>query len=104
MEILENYNRSTNVRRHRMSTPIALRLKERHFPSQFEDKSHKPNCIVCSILPSQCKKEGKGYCKRKQTTFICSDCPGEPPLCVVGCFKVYHTRKNYKKYCECRPT
>ena len=103
IEMLENYNRSTNtrIRGHRMSTPTALRLKERHFPSQFENKSHKPNCAVCSILPSQCKKKGKGECKQKQSTYFCSDCPGEPPLCIVDCFKVYHTQKNYKKYCKC---
>lgn len=77
------------------------RLCGRHFPTQFEDKSHKPNCVVCSIMPSSCKKKGKGICKRKQTTFYCPDCCDNPPLCVTPCFRIYHTKQVYKKKCQC---
>lgn len=78
------------------------RLVGRHFPTQFEDKTHKPNCVVCSIMPSSCKKKGKGGCKRKQTTFYCPDCWDTPPLCVTPCFRIYHTQTVYRKMCQCK--
>lgn len=34
----------------------------------------------------QCSLEGK----RKDTTYQCKACPGEPPLCLQDCFKNYH--------------
>lgn len=56
-----------------------------HFIEQFEDKSQKPNCAVCSVLPSACTKKGKGSCKRKQTTYYCKSCPDQPPLISTVC-------------------
>lgn len=31
-----------------------------------------------------------------QTTYYCKTCPGEPSLCPVPCFELYHTRVIYK--------
>lgn len=102
--LLINWDRSAvSVRRGRkISNPLDDRLSGNiHFLGQFEDKSHKPNCAVCSILPSSCTKKGKGACKRKQTTYYCKTCIDQPPLCVIECFEIYHTVKNYKKQCKC---
>ncbi|XP_046666725.1 piggyBac transposable element-derived protein 4-like [Homalodisca vitripennis] len=35
----------------------------------------------------QCLKEGR----RKETVYMCAQCPGEPPLCALGCYK-YHAQ------------
>ncbi|RZF48805.1 hypothetical protein LSTR_LSTR003185 [Laodelphax striatellus] len=72
-----------------------------HVIDQFPDKSHKPNCAVCAIMPSSCKMKGKGACKRKQTTYFCKTCADNPPLCIVPCFKTYHSKRDFKKVCKC---
>ena len=33
---------------------------------------------------------------RRQTSFYCKTCSGEPSLCPVPCFELYHTRLIYK--------
>jgi hypothetical protein len=40
----------------KISTPLDVRLAGRHFPAQYEDKKHKPNCSVCSIMRANCTK------------------------------------------------
>ena len=99
--LLEGY--SLKKRRSFLSgnIPVNTRLTERHFIGKYENKASRPNCSVCSILPSHCAKKGKGTCKRTQTSFFCKDCPNKPPLCITPCFEVYHTVKNYKKQCNC---
>lgn len=99
--LLEGYKGSKTQRRGRYSNPMESRLTERHFPAQYVDKNHKPQCIVCSILPKNCLKKGKGECKRKQTTYFCDQCVEKPPLCIIPCFETYHTFKVYKKRCQC---
>lgn len=63
-----------------------LRLSARHFPALLPATAAKPNptkrCIVCK------KKQ-----KRKESRYICEPC--NVSLCVVPCFEVFHTRKNY---------
>ena len=62
--LLQGYERKRSSKVGRpFTTPLETRLTERHFPGQFADKSHKPNCIVCTVLPSACTKKGKGQCK-----------------------------------------
>ena len=58
------------------------RLTERHFPGQLEK-----SCTVCS------KRKGRG---RKTTTFCCKQC--NPPMCVVPCFELYHTKADPQRY------
>ncbi|XP_046662705.1 piggyBac transposable element-derived protein 4-like [Homalodisca vitripennis] len=36
----------------------------------------------------QCLKEGR----RKETVYMCAQCPGEPPLCALGCYDKYHAQ------------
>lgn len=33
--------------------------------------------------------------KRKETSFVCATCPEKPALCVVSCFKNYHTDPRF---------
>ncbi|KAG5320835.1 PGBD4 protein, partial [Pseudoatta argentina] len=53
-------------------------LSARHFPSKLPSK----RCVVCSNLSS-----------RKITMYICTDCVAS--LCVIPCFRTYHTRTRY---------
>lgn len=94
--LLEEYCRPPPKKKGRICADIVpmTRLSERHFIGLQIDKKHKPNCIVCSIMPYQCKQGGKGKCKRKQTIYICKNCPEQPPLCPVPCFEDYHTKKK----------
>ena len=54
-----------------------------HFPAQFEDKKHRPNCKVCSLVKV-----------RAQTRFYCPVC--NVALCVSTCFRIYHTAENIR--------
>jgi hypothetical protein len=62
-----------------------IRLTERHFPDKLEPTAtwSKPQarCRVCSK---------KGI--RRDVKTFCPDCPNRPGLCVVPCFKLWHTK------------
>ncbi|XP_064629271.1 piggyBac transposable element-derived protein 4-like [Lineus longissimus] len=62
----------------------AKRLQERHFPAEYADKKHRPECAVCSHRPGH----------RHQTYHYCEQC--ELPMCAIGCFKRFHTLFSYK--------
>ena len=51
-------------------------------PTEKKSKPTKP-CRMCS--------EEK---KRKETRYFCPVCPKNPALCVVPCFKTYHTQRQ----------
>ncbi|XP_034419032.1 histone H3.v1-like [Cyclopterus lumpus] len=40
--------------------------------------------------------EQKSGTVRRQTSYYCKTCSGEPSLCPVPCFELYHTRLIYK--------
>lgn len=40
--------------------------------------------------------EQKSKTLRRQTSYYCKTCSGEPSLCPVPCFELYHTRLIYK--------
>lgn len=40
--------------------------------------------------------EEHGEAHRSQTSFYCKTCSGEPSLCPVPCFELFHTRLIYK--------
>lgn len=46
----------------------------------------------------RCEKgcEQKSGTLRKKTSYYCKTCSGEPSLCPVPCFELYHTRLIYK--------
>ncbi|KAJ1092961.1 hypothetical protein NDU88_006071 [Pleurodeles waltl] len=64
------------------------RLKDRHFAEHIPPTAKKnfpaKRCRVCAR---------RGI--RKETRMYCPDCPSKPGLCVGGCFRSYHTQKNY---------
>ena len=64
------------------------RLSERHFPVNISEvvgkRSSGRKCKVCT-------SQGR----RKESSFLCGQCPSKPALCVSPCFQVYHTKKHY---------
>lgn len=40
--------------------------------------------------------EQKRETLRSQTSYYCKTCSGEPSLCPVPCFEIYHTRLIYR--------
>ena len=103
-KLTEGFTRKQKKRAGRKSTGEVLnRLVERHSMldlSLQKGSKYRPNCKVCSII--NCKRKGKeGACKRKQTRFLCKQCPNNPAMCVDPCFGIYHNVKDYKKRCKC---
>ena len=80
-----------NPKPNRRSLPPPARLAERHFPERNEISSAgKPtqlNCSVCSF------KKGNG---RKRTIYSCNEC--KVALCIVPCFRLYHTYIDPARY------
>ena len=60
-----------------------LRLIERHFPDKKNQQlgRKKSKCVVCNI---------NGI--RREVIYECRDC--DKALCVVPCFRLYHTVKD----------
>ncbi|XP_071490416.1 piggyBac transposable element-derived protein 4-like [Diadema antillarum] len=87
IEGLLNGYRASRYRR-TPSPPIAdneARLIERHFPAEFEDRQHRPDCYVCSD-----RRRGR----RRQTRTYCRQCG--LAMCCIPCFEIYHTRKDFR--------
>ena len=72
-------------------------LCEWHFPTFIpkgdDRKRQRPSrcCFVCGKIPRE-------ILKRKRTSYWCEDCC--KALCVVPCFKIYHTQKDYKLHAK----
>jgi hypothetical protein len=58
--------------------PPDVRLKERNFFAQYEDKTHKLNCSICNIMLADCSKKGEV----RGTSYSCPQCLVKPALCV----------------------
>ena len=58
-----------------------IRLTGLHFPKYTSEKKLQRHCQMCKINKT-----------RKRTVYECDVC--EVPLCVVPCFKNYHTIEN----------
>ena len=93
-ELLLKYNdvsTGKNPSRNKSSLPPPARLLERHFPDKNPASSERPStqfeCAVCSF------KKGKG---RKRTAYSCKEC--KVPLCIVPCFRLYHTYVDPARY------
>jgi len=75
------------------------RLTEKPFPelipTQPDAKVRNPTrkCVVCNMNVGKRVTPGVNS-KRKETRYWCANC--EKPLCVVDCFKRYHTLVQYK--------
>ena len=81
--------RSPGARWHQHCTEEFCHLKDRHFIMkvlQTEKRGNKSGkrCTVCSF---------KGV--HQESTYTCVDCPSQPGLCVMPCFKDYHTKISY---------
>lgn len=89
-EILQKYKSSVKTTPSKGKKIISTdsRLSERHFPDlipQTSSKKQRRKCFVCSH-----KTEGK---KRTDTLYQCNEC--NVGLCVVPCFKIYHTQQTF---------
>ena len=75
------------------SGDMPARLTDRHFPSYIPPTASrqdpKRECRVCGA------SKRDGHRLRKQTRFMCAPC-GSVALCVVPCFRQYHTLVNYE--------
>lgn len=101
--LLQGFEERRIRTRHRSARPLPMSRnipENQHFLRKHEGNS-KPNCVVCSVLPSQCKKKGKGLCKRKQTSYFCAVCPERTSMCIVPCFENFHGNRVYKTVCQC---
>lgn len=92
-EMIEKYHSSTYSKTAGPpKQPGLLRLTERHFPDFIPPTEKKAfpyrNCAICCS-----KKDNKGKKIRKETRYWCSDC--KVGLCVVPCFKIYHTQLKF---------
>jgi len=90
-QIIEKYglHRKRRAKVKESLTTEDARLKGRHFPSvhiREDGKKTQRKCFVHS-------KTSKGPSSRKETIYECKTC--DVPLCVVPCFEVYHTTKNF---------
>ena len=112
--LLSEYSRkpleNRRGRKRSLETPLQYRFHDRHYPSEYKQNAagskFRPNCTICSILPSKCKLKGKGQCKRHQTKFYCDKCVGKPAMCINNsngnkCFEYYHEYKQAKLTCKC---
>ena len=63
-------------------------------------KSHELETLPSNsikIFPTRrCRVCVKKYGRRRESRYYCVQCG--IPLCVVGCFKIYHTQTNYKNF------
>ena len=85
-EILTKYGPQRPSTVGRLSTRASpLRLTARHFPSiipqTLQSKQSQRKCVVCT-----------SHNTRRDTRYFCADC--DAPLCIVDCFRDYHTKMN----------
>lgn len=50
--------------------------------------------------PGEKEEEPKSEIPRRRTAFYCKSCAGEPSLCAVPCFELYHTQLIYRTAAE----
>lgn len=71
--------------------PGLLRITEQHFPEYVPPTEKKlaptRRCVICSK-----EKDGNEKKKRRESRYYCRLC--NVGLCVVPCFKTYHTQTN----------
>ena len=69
-----------------------LRLSARHFPDIVPATEKKKNAARLFVICSRRKNES-GKKIRKESRYFCKEC--DIGLCVVPCFKIYHTKYMY---------
>ena len=69
-------------------TEEVVRLNERHFPHPVpQTQKASRSTRKCKV----CTRRGK----RKDTSYMCTQRPNQPALCVYPCFELFHTLKDY---------
>lgn len=73
------------------------RLEGRHFPKKIQGNKARVNPLVCQVcrITTREQKNGKGPARKRKTVFACDSC--NLPMCILPCFKLYHTAENYKE-------
>ena len=92
-ESIAKYKKTSITSKGRPSSEdTPLRLSTRHFPDIVLATEKKKNaarlCVVCSR-----RKNESGKKTRRELRHFCKEC--DVGLCVVPCFKIYHTKYNY---------
>ena len=92
-KIIENYHTPdmAPTRGRPSAGEVPLRLSGRHFPDLVPAIEKKTNptrqCYICSR-----KRVASGKRVRRESRYYCVDC--DVALCVVPCFRKYHSEKN----------
>ena len=64
-------------------TSLDNRPKQSHAPKRLSPRPNRPRpSKKCRV----CRREGR----RKETVFVCPDCPSQPALCADPCFGIFH--------------
>jgi hypothetical protein len=72
------------------SGEIPQRLTDRHFPDHVPSTASRKNAMrKCHV----CTSSTTNPMKRKESRYMCSEC--DVGLCVVPCFKQFHTQKKF---------
>ena len=92
-ESIAKYKKTSIKSKERPSSEdTPLRLSARHFPDIMPATEKKKNasrlCVICSR-----RKNESGKKIWKKSRYFCKECDFR--LCVVPCFKIYHTKYNY---------
>lgn len=72
------------------------RLEGRHFLVKIAQTGVRVNPLVCRVcrITRKDQQNGKGANRKRKTVFSCDSCC--MPMCIYPCFKLYHTKENYK--------
>lgn len=79
---------------------VMLRLMDRHYPMKIQPFGSKKNisraCVVCSHADRRKRKHDSVQPRKRfgrESSYQCKTC--EVALCVVPCFELYHSYKDY---------
>lgn len=86
---------------HRKRKTVVEEERERKKPTMEEPGRNLGEEEANGLDPSEEKDGGKENCETSKkrgnrTSYFCKTCAGEPSLCPVPCFEVYHTRLIYR--------
>ena len=85
-------------RRSRKSYPLHKNISEgQHFLRQH-NKGHLPNCVVCSIMPSKCKKKGLGNAKESKHLTIVMFVQDNHQCVLSRALRITMQRKSSKRH------
>lgn len=83
----EEEEKEEEKKKQKMEEPEKKTEEETHNEEVEERKEEHSEMNDCEL---------KSGAVRRQTSYYCKTCSGEPSLCPVPCFELYHTRLIYK--------